>query len=116
MDMAKVPQCNKRVEEMEARLREVSRSMDSTCRGIVECAHVSLEMIRCWNEVGVFMAERQKGEAPDNGAAVAAGLERCLHYYQRLWRENGKEGDLMKVSDVFFWYADILRSKSNHCE
>ena len=112
MDMAKVPECNKRVEEMEASLREISRSMDSACRGIVECTHVVLEMTRCWNEVGVFLAGLQKGETPDNGASAAADLERCLHYYQKLWRENGKEGDLMKVSDVFFWYADILRKKS----
>lgn len=114
MDMAKVPEYNRRVEEMEARLQEISRSMDSACRGIVECAHVALEITRCWNEVGVYLTGIRKGEMPDNGAALAADLERYLHYYQRLWRENGKEGDLMKVSDVFFWYSDILRSESDH--
>lgn len=109
VNMSKVPECNERVGRMEARLREISRHMDSACRGIVECAHVSLEMIRCWNEVGLFLAAMKKGEKPENGPALAADLERCLHYYQKLWRENGKEGDIMKVSDVFFWYADILR-------
>lgn len=111
LNMEKAPECNQRIAELEVRLREVGRSMDSAYRGIVECAHVSLEIIRCWNEVGMFLDKLKKNEKPSNGAKLAAELERILRYYQRLWRENGKEGDLMKISAVFFWYGDVLRSQ-----
>ena len=43
------------------------------------------------------------------GILLAQELEQCLFYYKEFWRENSKEGDLLKVSDVFFWYADMLR-------
>ena len=54
----------------------------------------------------------QKGEKPENGQEIAEALERCVHYYQKLWRENSKEGDIMKITDVFCWYADLLRKGS----
>lgn len=111
LKMEKAPECNERIADLEMRLRKVSRSIDSACRGIVECAHVSLEIIRCWNEVGMFLDKLKKNEKPGNGLQLAADLERILHFYQRLWRENGKEGDLMKISAVFAWYGDILRSQ-----
>lgn len=45
------------------------------------------------------------------GAMLAKELEQCLYHYKEFWRENSKEGDLSKVSDVFFWYADLLREE-----
>ncbi len=109
-DMTKVPERNARIDEIEAELRGVSRNMDSTKRRIVEYTHISLEMTKVWNEVGVFLSQLNKGDKPENGREIAARLERCLHYYQQIWRENSKEGDIAKISEVFFWYADILRS------
>lgn len=108
-DMSRVPDKNARIAELEIELREISRSMDSAQRRIVEYTHVALEMIRVWNETGMFLAGLRKGEKPANGKEIAADLERCLHYYQQLWRENSKEGDLGKISEVFCWYADVLR-------
>ena len=108
-DMTRVPEKNACIDELEAKLRKVSRSMDSAQRGIVECAHVALQITKAWNRTGAYMAELQKGNHPDNGAEIAAELERSLHYYQKLWRENSREGDLGEVTKVFCWYADVLR-------
>lgn len=108
-DMTKAPEKNESLIALEAELAKVSRSLDSRSRGIVECAQVAMEAERIWNEVGLFLWKKKNGEAPDYGMTLASELERCLHYYQKLWRENSKEGDLMKVSEVFFWYADLLR-------
>lgn len=49
------------------------------------------------------------GQNAGKGAMLAKELEQCLFHYKGFWRENSKEGDLAKVSDVFFWYADLLR-------
>ena len=108
----KIPEKNRRIEELEDELRRVSRNLDSRNRGIVECTCVSLEATRCWNEVGLYLAGLEKGETPENGRKLAADLERCLYHYRRLWRENSKEGDLPHITRVFCWYADVLRETS----
>lgn len=95
--------------DLEIAIRTISRSMDSRNRRIVEYAHVALEATRVWNETGAFLEKLVEGEKPENGKEIAAALERCLHYYQNLWRENSKEGDIMRISEVFCWYADLLR-------
>ena len=108
-DMSRVPEQNAQIQEIEKQLRLISRNMDSSNRRIVEYTHISLEMTKVWNEVGYFLSQLEKGEKPDNGREIAARLERCLHYYQQSWRENSKEGDIAKITEVFCWYADILR-------
>lgn len=108
-DMARAADCNGHIAGLEIQLRVVSRHIDSKNRRIVEYTHMALEATRVWNEVGLCLEKLQKGEKPENAAEVAADLERCLHYYQQLWRENSKEGDIMKISEVFCWYADMLR-------
>lgn len=113
-NMAKVPERNRCIDALELELRGISRHMDSTKRRIVEYAHVALQMTKIWNEVGVFLDGLKKGGKPENGPEIAARLERCLHYYQQLWRENSKEGDLMRISEVFCWYADLLRKEERN--
>lgn len=99
-------------QDLENDIRVISRSMDSRNRRIVEYVHVALEITRAWNETGAFLEKLQKGEKPENGREIAENLERCAHYYQKLWRENSKEGDIMKITDVFCWYADLVRKGS----
>lgn len=108
-NMSKASDHNAHIADLEVSLRRISRTMDSASRRIVEYTHVSLEMTRVWNEVGLFLTALNQGEKPANGMEIAADLERCLHYYQQLWRENSKEGDIGKISEVFCWYADLLR-------
>ncbi len=115
-DMSKVPASNARIDALEADLRMVCRSVDSSRRSIVTYAHSALQMTRIWNEVGLYLAGMY-GLLPDpetgkNGMELASELENCLHFYQEVWRENSKEGDLPRISEVFFWYADILRENA----
>ena len=108
-DLTKIPECNRNIQEMMRELCIISRSMDSRNRGILECIQVSMEATWVWNEVGMRLHRLQKGERPTDGMEIAGELEKCLHSFQELWRRVGKEADLAKVSEVFYWYADVLR-------
>lgn len=108
-DMSKVPERNGRLEELEVELRRISRSLDTRARGLVQPTHVSIEMVLLWNEVGAQLPHLGEQDRRQQRLALASRLERCLHHYQELWRANSKEGDLGKITDVFCWYADVLR-------
>ena len=108
-DMTKVPACNRRILEMKRELCVIGRGMDSGSRGILECAQMSLEAVRVWNETGLRLRRLQNGEKLEDGMELAGSLEKCLRTFQELWRRIGKEGDLAQISEVFYWYADVLR-------
>ncbi len=110
-NMEKAAPCNERIGELEIRLREISRGMDSGSRHIVECTQVALDIMRLWNKVGIYLNAKKRGEQPENGRELAAGLERALYHYKKLWRGNSKEADLARISDIFCWYADLLRKE-----
>ncbi len=119
-------QAGERAEELTREFSVVCRSMDKGKRRILACAKLSLRIVAAWNKVGEqLLARTGCGEAAQEeprakdalagqqgisaGILLAQELEQCLFYYKEFWRENSKEGDLLKVSDVFFWYADMLR-------
>lgn len=108
-DLTKIPECNQCIQEMKKELCIIGRSMDSKNRGILECIQFSLEATQIWNEVGLRLYSLQKGERPEDGMELASNLEKCLHSFQDLWRRVGKEAELARVSEVFYWYADVLR-------
>lgn len=98
-------------EKLRLELSVICRSMDGKKRRILACAQLSLRIIAAWNAVGEYLFVRE-GDAPawpGGSQMLAKELEQCLFYYKEFWRENSREGDLAKVSDVFFWYADLLR-------
>lgn len=112
-EMAKVPQKNTRILELERELRKISRTMDTSGRSMVQNTEIALEMMRIWNEVGLYLwvklTSPREQFALRNGCELAQDLERILYYYKDSWRKSCKEGDLSRISDVFFWYADLLR-------
>lgn len=110
-DMGKVPEANRKLDGQEARLRVISRSMDSAGRGVVELTLTAIHMIRTFNEVGVYLASIRDGRAGEgqDGRALAQKLETGLYYYRKQWMDNSKYGDLGRITDVFCWYADLLR-------
>ncbi len=57
---------------------------------------------------GIF--QDKAGTWKKDGALLADELERCLCHFKTYWRQNSREGDLSKISEVFFWHADLLRS------
>ncbi len=114
-DMGKAAASNQVLDAVEKELSLVIRSMDSSGRWIMAHAQVGIRMVRLWNQVGLYLEDLdQDGRAKEgwDGFALAAGLEANLHDYQQLWRSNSKEGDLARITDVFCWYADLLRKTS----
>lgn len=104
---------NKKAKELKKELIQISRSMEHGSRSIIACALVSLRMIELWNEIGQYLVDMGKDlqkEQKKDWHCLADELEESLFYYKKYWRENSKEGDLAKISDVFFWYADLMRS------
>ncbi len=56
------------------------------------------------------LPEAQPAPTPSgNGMELADRLERAFWTYQAVWRENSKEGDIQRIADIFYWYADLLR-------
>ncbi len=108
-DWSDGPARNACILELEKELFVISRSMDSSSRQVVECAYVAMEAVRLWNETGLYFYHTHQGKKPKGGMELAAELERCLRAYQKLWRRMGKEAGLGRISEVFCWYADVLR-------
>lgn len=108
-DLTRVAAANRRLKALEPQLRRISRSMDSASRWVVQHTHVSLTMTRLWNQVGLALQRMQKGRKVPGAADLAAQLERALYHYRLLWQQNSKEGDLRYITEVFCWYADLLR-------
>ncbi len=113
-DMGKVPASNAKLGQMEEWLRVISRSMDSSRRGIVAVTLSAIDAMRIFNDVGVYLACMKDGKAAEgqDGFALAERLENCLYHYKKQWLENSKQSDLEKVAEVFYWYADLLRKSS----
>ncbi len=113
-DMGKVPASNEKLTRLEEKVRVISRSMDSSRRGIVAIVLSASEAIRLFNEVGVYLSRMKDGKAGEgqDGFALAERLENCLYHYKKQWLENSKQSDLERVAEVFYWYADLLRKSS----
>ena len=97
---------DKQAAELSVQLSAVCRSMSGEKRRIAACAQLSLRMVVLWNRVLMYLL----GKMP--AGMLAGELEECLYHYKAYWRENSREGDLARVSDVFGWYADLLRDGS----
>ena len=76
-DMTKVPACSRRILEMKRELCIIGRGMDSGSRWVLECAQMSLEAVRVWNEVGLRLLRLQNGEKLEDGMELAGSLEKC---------------------------------------
>lgn len=113
-DMGKVPAANETLGQMEEQLRVISRSMDTSRRGIVAVTLSAIDAMRNFNDVGVYLSRMKDGKAGkgQDGFALAQRLENCLYHYKKQWLENSKQSDLEKVAEVFYWYADLLRNTS----
>ncbi len=113
-------EAKRRATELQEELFRIGRGMDSRTRPIIACTAVAIRAISAWNEIGRYYIRSGKstcpqaedGSAPEKtGRLLADELERCLYHFKVSWRENSKEGDLSKISDVFFWHADLLRKE-----
>lgn len=66
---------------------------------------ITIDGIVIWNEIGRVVAQEEKD------SALAERLERWFMAYKSLWRETSRERDLAYISEIVFWYADLLRGR-----
>ncbi len=54
----------------------------------------------------------QKGQPVNKSERyeLAAELEHWMYAYKNNWRQDSQESELYRIEEVFYWYADILRS------
>lgn len=111
-------QSQKRLENLHTDFLKTIRQIRQPHAVDMEKLSVTLEAISLWNEIGyVLTCDSKDGE---NGVEkilaeekydLAERLEKWFMYYKKMWRRTGREGDLRHISDIVFWYADLLREK-----
>ncbi len=64
------------------------------------------------NQLGAAITKTQYlNSSPDcSPNLLAQQLEEWLYHYKKLWRTVSKESELFRITEIFCWYADWLRS------
>ena len=101
---------SKRLAEKQAIYKECFRSLAACIAGMDTVKRIEaqkwllgLEALHLWNRVGAKMLSCQ------TDAALASELEKWFFLYCESWRKGAKEGDLGRVGEIVFFYADKLR-------
>ncbi|MDR2044635.1 MAG: beta-N-acetylhexosaminidase [Clostridium sp.] len=102
---------NSRLRAARAQLQEKIRALDSVSRSLHQKYLLGIDAMILWNRVKPAVARivYQTGEEGADDRLLACDLEQWLLKYQREWRKVSKEGDLGQLSELVFWYADLLR-------
>lgn len=83
-------------------------NMDSSMRWRIGSYLLIIEGIQIFNEAGqALLNQKQSFE-------LAARLETWYMSYKELWRSISKEGNLHHISEIIFWYADLLRGQKRN--
>lgn len=83
-------------------------NMDSSMRWRIGSYLLIIEGIQIFNEAGqTLLNQKQSFE-------LAARLETWYMSYKELWRSISKEGNLHHISEIIFWYADLLRGQKRN--
>lgn len=83
-------------------------NMDSSMRWRIGSYLLIIEGIQIFNEAGqTLLNQKQSFE-------LAARLETWYMSYKELWRSTSKEGNLHHISEIIFWYADLLRGQKRN--
>lgn len=89
-------------------LKENVINMDSSTRWRISSYLLIIEGIQIFNEMGpTILKQKQNFE-------LAARLETWYMSYKELWRSTSKEGNLHHLSEIIFWYADLLRGQKRN--
>lgn len=103
---------NKALKRLGQQLKENRIPIVSGGCALLKLCDITIEGITLWNEVGVFAANKERNRTSNvvkPEKSLAESLESWFMEYKNCWREIGKEGDLAHISDIVFWYADLLR-------
>lgn len=102
--------------ELDALRRELKKTvahMDSRSRCCLQEYDAAAVGIGIWNEIGACLSQKEAGQEWEQGRrfALAERLENWFMAYKTAWRDTSREGDLPRVAEIIFWYADLLRGR-----
>lgn len=102
-----------RLRNLRQELGRTAIGMDSTKRGLMQDLDMVAEGMDIWNQVGAMLSALAAGEPADETSAFALAqrLEQWFMAYKEVWRQVGKEGELPRIAEIVFWYADLLRGR-----
>ncbi len=106
-DAAKASLADTKLEELNRQIQGTAKNMDSRGTDILHACDITVEGIRIWNEIGAVLAGWEREPFP-----LAERLETWFMHYKALWRGISKEGDLAHIAEIVFWYADLLRGRT----
>lgn len=113
-DEAKRAAAKETIAALKKELKKTAGALEESCRPMVPVLELTMEAIDIWNETGARMCDIELGKEKDETAcaALAGRLETWFMKYKASWRSISKEGDLHHISEIVFWYADILREEN----
>lgn len=105
-DEGTVLRANEDLAQIKMQMKENAVNMDSSTRQRINSYLITIEGIQIFNEIGITLIKgKQSYELADR-------LETWYMSYKRLWRSTSKEGELHHISEIVFWYADLLRGRA----
>lgn len=87
-------------------------TMDSSKRSVVKAYLVMAKGMMLLNTLGATVGQyKHQVESPlaTDPTKLAVDLEYWFKDYKELWRSISKEGELYRIQNIIFWYADLLR-------
>lgn len=102
-----------KLRELRQEFGRIAAGMDSSQRGLMHDLDMVAEGMDIWNRVGGLLPATTAGKLADeiSAFALAERLEKWFMAYKEVWRESGKEGELSRIAEIVFWYADFLRGR-----
>lgn len=112
VDDSKTAAANKELSNLARRIKQAAVHMDSGEKMQAEAFDITIDGIKIWNRIGEELCRRERKEEQNRELAyqLAEELETWFMSYKKLWRSISREGDLHHVSEIVFWYADLLRA------
>ena len=109
VSMETVAQSGKRLAAIRTAILRTAETTDSSSISCLRAFDLTIDGILIWNEIGaaVLVGETNRETADQ----LAERLETWFMYYKELWRAGSREGDLAHISEIVFWYADLLRGR-----
>lgn len=112
LEISEKDQANEKLKEVYTKLLGCVSYMDSSSRELISAACLAIDGICLLNCIGSAVKERLLGrEKQTEDIELAEKLEKWFYQYKILWRTVSKEGDLVRIAPLIFWYADFLRER-----
>lgn len=107
-----VAQTNQKILCLTQRLYNIIISMETSKRELVKEYLIMAKAVIIFNNIGAIIKNSKFNGNEKlilNPKETAVALEYWWNDYKNIWREHCKEGELFRIQNVIFWYADLLR-------